>query len=172
GLLEAESGLNDAPVVIVVALLSSHHPHGWGAGALILGYELAVGAVIGAAVGVAAVLGLRRAALPAVGLYPLATLALALASYAAAASAHASGFLAVYVTALMMGNARLPHHRATTGFAEGVAWLAQIGLFVMLGLLSTPSRLPSAALPALAVGAALLFVARPLSVLVSTAWSG
>src|SRR3954469_10346325 len=54
GLLEAESGLNDAPVVIVVALLSSHHPHGWGAGALILVYELAVGAVIGAAVGVVA----------------------------------------------------------------------------------------------------------------------
>jgi cell volume regulation protein A len=87
---------------------------------------------------------------------------------AAAASAHASGFLAVYLTSLWLGNARLPHRRTTVGFADGLAWLAQIGLFVMLGLLATPARLGSAVLPALAIGAALLLVARPLSVLVST----
>jgi cell volume regulation protein A len=133
-----------------------------------LGYELVVGAGIGLAIAVVAVAGLRRAALPAAGLYPIATVALALASYAAAASLHASGFLAVYITALVLGNARLPHRRATLGFADGLAWLAQIGLFVMLGLLATPSRLLSAVPPALAIGAVLVGVARPLSVLVST----
>src|SRR5436309_9445397 len=167
-LLEAESGLNDAPVVIAVTLLSSRHVHGVGDAVALLGYELAIGAVVGAAVGVVAVAGLRRAALPAVGLYPIATLALALASYAAAASLHASGFLAVYITALALGNARLPHRRAPLGFADGVAWLAQIGLFVMLGLLAVPSRLGSAILPALLIGATLVAVARPLSVLVAT----
>jgi cell volume regulation protein A len=168
-MLEAESGLNDAPVVIAVTLLSSHDVHGVGEAAALLGYQLAVGAAVGAAFAVLAVTGLRRAALPAAGLYPIATVALALASYAAAATLHASGFLAVYITTLALGNARLPHRRATLGFADGLAWLAQIGLFVMLGLLAVPSRLLSAVLPALAIGAALVVVARPLSVIVSTA---
>lgn len=168
-MLEAESGLNDAPVVIAVTLLSAHDVHGVGDAVTLLGYELAVGAAIGAAFSGLAVAGLRRAALPAAGLYPIATVALALASYAAAASLRASGFLAVYITALALGNARLPHRRATLGFADGLAWLAQIGLFVMLGLLAVPSRLLSAVLPALAIGAGLVLVARPLSVVVSTA---
>jgi len=167
-LLEAESGLNDAPVVIAVTLLSSPKVHGFADALGLLAYELAVGAAVGGAVGFIAVAALRRAALPAVGLYPIATLALALASYAAAATLHASGFLAVYITALALGNARLPHRRATLGFADGVAWLAQIGLFVMLGLLAVPSRLASALLPALAIGTALVLLARPLSVIVST----
>ncbi|MDQ1698922.1 MAG: potassium/hydrogen antiporter [Frankiaceae bacterium] len=167
GVLEAESGLNDAPVVILATLLSTGHS-GAGNIAWHVGYELAVGACIGVAAGVLGAAGLRRAALPAVGLYPIATLGVAIASYAAAASAGASGFLAVYVTGLILGNAGLPHRRATLGFANGVAWLAQIGLFVMLGLLVTPSRLGAALLPALAIAAALLVLARPLSVLAST----
>ena len=167
GILEAESGLNDAPAVILVTLLARHHG-GAGRAALTLGYELVVGAAIGLAVAAVATQALRRAALPAVGLYPVATIAIAIASYAAAAAAGASGFLAVYLTTLWLGNARLPHHRATLGFAEGLAWLAQIGLFVMLGLLATPSRLGSAIAPALAIGGVLVLVARPLSVLLST----
>ena len=104
--------------------------------------------------------------LPASGLYPLATIAFAVLAYAGAASLHASGFLAVYLTALRLGNADLPHRPAVRAFAEGIAWLAQIGVFVMLGLLASPSRLPDAALPALAIGAVLLVLARPLAVLV------
>ena len=167
-LLEAESGLNDAPAVIAVTLLSSGSVHSPLHAVALLGYELVVGAAVGGLFAVGGVAALRRAALPAAGLYPVATLALALASYAAAASIGASGFLAVYLTTLALGNAALPHRRATLGFADGVAWLAQIGLFVMLGLLSVPSRLPSAVLPALAIAAALVLVARPLSVLAST----
>jgi potassium/hydrogen antiporter len=169
GALEAESGLNDAPAVIVVTLLASRNPHGVGHAALTLVYELGVGAAIGLLVGWAASEGLRRAALPATGLYPIATLTCALASYAAASAAGASGFLAIYLTALWLGNARLPHRRSTVGFANGVAWLAQIGLFVMLGLLVNPDRLGHAVLPALGIGAALLLVARPVSVFLSTA---
>ena len=166
-LLEVESGVNDAPAVILVTALSAAGESVGGAAAR-LGYELAVGAAIGVGIGVLGVALMRRAALPAAGLYPVATLALAVASYAAAASAHASGFLAVYVTGLLLGNASLPHRRATAGFVEGIGWLAQIGLFVMLGLLADPSRLASAILPALAIGFALLLVARPASVFAST----
>jgi potassium/hydrogen antiporter len=163
--IEAESGLNDAPVVIVVTLLSTHG--GPGHGALALGYQLANGAAFGLTVGALGTVALRRAALPAVGLYPIATIAFAVGSYAAAAAVHASGFLAVYLTSVWLGNARLPHRRATLGFAEGIGWLAQIGLFVMLGLLATPSDLASSILPALAVGLVLLVLARPLAVLAS-----
>jgi potassium/hydrogen antiporter len=170
GMLEGESGLNDAPAVLAVTMLSQagHHAPSL---ALIAGevvYELAAGAAIGLAAGLIGALALRRLALPASGLYPIAILALIVAGYGAASVAHASGFLAVYVSALVLGNARLPHGPAIRGFAEGVAWLAQIGLFVMLGLLASPVRLPGQILPAVAAAAALMLLARPVSVVLAT----
>jgi cell volume regulation protein A len=170
GTLEAESGLNDPPAVLAVTLLSqlgSHAP----TPALIVGmvaYQLAAGAVIGAAIGFLGAWGLRKVALPASGLYPIAVLALIVAGYGAASLARASGFLAVYVAALVLGNHRLPHGPATRGFAEGVGWLAQIGLFVMLGLLASPARLPRQVLPALVIAGLLMLVARPAAVLAAT----
>ncbi|MFC4055431.1 potassium/proton antiporter [Actinomadura syzygii] len=169
GLLEAESGFNDAPVVIIVVTLSTHT----GVPNLaelfgVMVYELAAGAIIGIVVGWLGAQGLRRVALPASGLYPIAVLSLSIGSYGAATLLHASGFLAVYVSAVVLGNARLPHRPATRGFAEGVGWLAQIGLFVMLGLLASPSELPRQIVPALVVGFVLLLIARPVSVVVST----
>jgi cell volume regulation protein A len=167
--LEAESGLNDAPVVLVVTLLSTgaFDEHPWWATVGLIGYELLAGALIGLVIGAAGGWLLRRAALPAAGLYPLATVALTVLGYASGTALHASGFLAVYVTGVVLGNARLPHRHAILGFADGVAWLAQIGLFVLLGLLAWPSRLLEAVLPALIVGIALTLLARPLSVLLS-----
>jgi cell volume regulation protein A len=102
-------------------------------------------------------------------LYPVAVLALAVGAFAVADVLHASGFLATYLCGLVLGNARLPHRHATRGFAEAFGWLAQIGLFVMLGLLADPSRLPSAVLDALLVGLVLTLFARPASVLLSLA---
>ncbi|HLH82367.1 MAG TPA: potassium/proton antiporter [Trebonia sp.] len=167
GILEGESGLNDPPSVLAVTLLSQHGPHGTSP-ALITGeiiWELAAGAAIGIAVGLLGMLFLRRVALPATGLYPVAVLALAVGAYGAADLARGSGFLAVYACAVLLGNVRLPHGPATRGFAEGVGWLAQIGLFVMLGLLASPARLPPQILPALAAGLILVLVARPVAVL-------
>ncbi|RFU43500.1 potassium/proton antiporter [Actinomadura logoneensis] len=172
GLLEAESGFNDAPVVIVVVTLSAAKAAGHApnlvelAGVMV--YELAVGGLIGFSVGWAGVYMLRRMALPASGLYPIAVLSMTVGSYGAANLLHSSGFLAVYVSALVLGNARLPHRPATRGFAEGIAWLAQIGLFVMLGLLASPADLPAQIVPALVIGFVLLLVARPLSIMIST----
>lgn len=170
GILEAESGFNDAPVIIlVVALSTTAHLDGGEFGRILaeLLVELSVGAAVGLVVGRLGAEAIRRVALPSSGLYPLAVLAVAILAYAAAGPLHGSGFLAVYLAALILGNTRLPHRPATRGFAEGLAWLAQIGLFVMLGLLVTPSQLGDAIVPALVVGLALLLVARPLSVLVS-----
>src|SRR5690349_6964896 len=167
--LEAESGLNDAPVVLLVVLLSAtavvEHP--WWYEVLMVGYELAAGAAIGFAVGAAGRWTLRRAALPSAGLYPIAAVGLTVLAYAAGAVAHASGFIAVYVAGVVLGNGRLPHRRAVLGFADGLAWVAQIGLFVLLGLLASPGRLGDALVPALVVGLALVLLARPLSVVVA-----
>jgi cell volume regulation protein A len=168
GLLEAESGFNDAPTVILVVLFSETPLH-LNPVSLVatLVFELAAGAAVGLAVGWLGRVAMRRLALPSSGLYPLAVFGLGYVAFAAAGVAHASGFLAAYVSALVLANSGLPHRAATRSFAEGLGSLAQIGLFVLLGLLITPSELGSALLPALVVGLVLLVVARPLSVLCS-----
>lgn len=168
GTLELESGMNDAPVYIAVVLLASGASlHWWSL--LLVGYELVFGAVVGVALGLAGAWALRRAALPATGLYPLATIGVCVLAFAAAQGVHASGLLATYVAGLVLGNAQLPHRSDTVSFAEGLGWLAQIGLFVLLGLYASPSRLPAVLIPALIAGAVLILLARPLSVLLATA---
>ncbi|MFF2025928.1 potassium/proton antiporter [Streptomyces sp. NPDC058171] len=168
GVLEAESGFNDAPVVILVVAFSTAGPiESW---YVLLGkitLELAIGAAIGIAVGVLGAYALRHVALPASGLYPIAVMAIAVTAYAAGALAHGSGFLAVYLAAMVLGNAKLPHAPATRGFAEGLGWIAQIGMFVLLGLLVTPHDLADDILPAIVIGLVLTAVARPLEVVLS-----
>ncbi|QYN32814.1 potassium/proton antiporter [Pseudonocardia sp. DSM 110487] len=168
GVLELESGSNDAPVVIAVVLLASDDPITWLTPALVA-YELAAGGVLGVLFGLGGAWALRRAALPATGLYPLATLAVCVLAYSAGQFAHASGLLAVYVAALVLGNADLPHRGDVRSFAEGMGWLAQIGLFVLLGLYASPPRLVDAIVPALVAGVVLIVAARPLSVLAAAA---
>jgi cell volume regulation protein A len=168
GSLEAESGLNDAPTVVLVTLISAGGSHG------VLGFlgeiawELGVGVLGGLAVGFGGAWLMRRSALPSSGLYPLSVLSFTVLAYAGTAALHGSGFAAVYVSALILGNADLPHRAATRSFSEGVAWLAQIGLFVMLGLLVSPGRIDLSTVgTAIVAGLALTFVARPISVAVS-----
>jgi potassium/hydrogen antiporter len=166
GALELESGLNDAPVFIAVLLLAAGDSWSWWT-PLLVGYELVTGAAIGVALGFAGAWLLRRSALPATGLYPLATVAVCLLAFAGGQLAHASGLLATYAAGLVLGNSRLPHRSDTLSFAEGLGWLSQIGLFVLLGLYASPRNLPGAVLPALVAAAVLVLAARPLSVLLS-----
>jgi cell volume regulation protein A len=174
GLLEAESGFNDAPAVIIVVALVTRatggvaHPVWLLVAEAVL--ELAVGAAVGLACGFAGAWLLRRVALPSSGLYPIAVMGLAGAAFGAADVLHGSGFLATYLAALVLGNARLPHGAAVRGFAEGLGWMAQIGLFVLLGLLADPARLPGRFLPGVVVGLAVVLLARPLGVLLSLSW--
>jgi cell volume regulation protein A len=171
-LLEAEAGFNDAPVVVIVSIVASGS---WGEMAawlipIVVVVEIIGGAIIGIAVGYLGRFVLPRLALPGVGLYPIAALALIVFSYGAASVLHASGFMAVYISAILIGSAKkLPHRRSILGFSDGLSWIAEISLFVMLGLLADVGRLPEA-IP-LALGAVLLLVifARPLSAIVSLA---
>lgn len=166
GALEIESGINDAPAYIAVVVLAEGATVDWSLPLLVV-YELAAGLVIGLAFGWGGAQALRRAALPATGLYPLATVAVCVVAYSTGQLAHASGLLATYVAGLVLGNSRLPHRSDTLSFAEGLGWLAQIGLFVLLGLFASPNRILESVIPGLVAGAVVLLLARPLSVALS-----
>jgi potassium/hydrogen antiporter len=176
GALEAESGLNDASAVLLVMFASSFavgRPVEFGIPGVIglIVLELLGGMAIGGALGWLGAQILRRVALPSSGLYPLAILVWTIFAYGITALIHASGFAAVYVCALILGNAQLPHRAATRSFVEGIGWIAQIGLFVMLGLLAFPDRVTlRAALIAVTAGLFLTLVARPASVVACAAW--
>ncbi|WP_148612353.1 potassium/proton antiporter [Nocardioides rubriscoriae] len=171
GSLEAESGLNDAPTVVLVTLISTGAVADNGVlGMLgIIVFELVLGVALGLLVGFGGAWVMRRVALPSSGLYPLAVISLAFLAYGTTTALHGSGFAAIYVAALVLGNSDLPHRQTTRSFAEGIAWLAQIGLFVMLGLLLSPGRITLDIVgTAILAGLLLTFVARPVSVLVSS----
>ena len=126
-----------------------------------------MGALVGGLTGWLGTQLLRRVTIPSSGLFSIAVIGLAVLAYAGAAVLHSSGFLAVYVAGLVLGNSRLAHRSAVRGFAEALGWLAHIGLFVLLGLLAAPHRLSAQIWPALALGVVLTLVARPLSVFAS-----
>lgn len=173
GTLEFESGLNDAPIVVLVVAISAGdiQNEGWWSFTGLIVFEIVVGSIVGLLVGFCAARLLRDLALPASGLYPLVVLAFTLLAYGSAAFIHASGFAAVYLAALVLGNADLPHRRATRSFVEGIGWLAQIALFVMLGLLASPETFELwHVTTGLAAGAILTFVARPLSIAACAIW--
>jgi len=176
GLLEAEAGFNDAPVVILVVALAAQaspssaspgSPPAWWELALMAAAELAVGAAVGLLIGYAGGHLMRRIGSSSSGLFSIGVVSLTVLAYAAGSQLHASGFLAAYLSALVLGNMRLPHRAAVRGFAQGLGWLAQIGLFVLLGLLVNPSQLLTQIPSAIVIGLVLLLVARPLSVIVS-----
>lgn len=164
--LEGESGFNDPPAIVLVSVVASD---AWGQSSVMgmIGtgiYQLVAGALIGLVIARIGQVLLSRISLPSSGLYPLATLTIAMVAFAGAGAAGGSGLLAAYVAGIWLGNRALPHHSTTEGFTESLGWLAQIALFIMLGLLASPSELPAAVIPALVIGSALTFVARPISV--------
>lgn len=175
-ILEGESGLNDAPVVLLVAIGTQ-----WAMGQLpeggpavivgLIAVELVGGLLLGAAIGYLGARMLQGVALPASGLYPLAAMSVVVFAYGVGVAVHVSGFAAVYVCALILGNSSLPHRNATRSFAEGIGWVSQIGLFVMLGMLAVPERLtPFVVFEGLVIGAFVTFVARPLSTVLCMMW--
>ena len=167
-ILEAESGLNDpfaALLVIGLVEWSTTSDFGTLDGVVLLARQAGIGAVGGMAVGLAGVWLLRRLPLPSAGLAPVITVAVALAGAVGVSALNGSGLLAAYLIGLVIGDARIPHAAVVRGFLQGSAWLAQLGLFVLLGLLVTPSRMFDEGAAPILVAVALVLVARPLAVL-------
>ena len=164
--LEVESGINDpfaiflTLVLVEILLVGSK---AWSEIALLLAKEAILGGLIGYAGGRAVVLVLNRLDLPQ-GLHAPFVATGALVIFALAQTAHGSGFLAVYIAGLVVGNSATRAHNTVVAFLDAATWLAQIAMFVLLGLLAWPDRLPKTILPALAVAATLMLVARPAAV--------
>ena len=171
--LEGESGMNDpVALLLVVGFIDWIELPDYGAPemALALAGKLALGLVVGVAVGFTAREAFRRIDLPSPGLYPVASLATAALAYGLAEVPEGSGFLSVYIAALILGTGYVPARGATVAFHQGMSWTVQISLFTLLGLLVFPSGLGEIALQGLALSAALMFVARPLAALTATAF--
>ena len=169
--LEGEAGMND-PVAILLVLGFIEwieHPD-YGLLDLLQEFviELVVGGAVGLLVGRGATWAFRNVTLPTAGLYPVASLAAAGLAFGGGQVLHGSGFLAVYLTGLAIGSSSSPAARTVQTFHDGLAWVAQIVLFLSLGLLVFPSELPGVALNGLAITALLLVVARPVGVFVGT----
>jgi cell volume regulation protein A len=172
--LEGESGMNDpVALLLVIGFIEWIQEPGYGLAdmASLLVLKLALGAAIGLALGWGAVKVLDRIQLPSDGIYPVATIAIAGLAYGLAEVAHGSGFLAVYLTALALGSARIPARRTVVAFHQGLGWVAQISLFILLGLLVFPSSLDQVAVEALALSAVLILIARPVAAFVATVFS-
>ncbi|HET6867254.1 MAG TPA: potassium/proton antiporter [Solirubrobacteraceae bacterium] len=169
--LEGESGLNDpVAVVLVLAFIDLLTQPGYDVGDLtvLLVRELGIGLLVGLLVGFAAVHALRRARLATAGLYPVASLTVAALAYGGADTLHGSGFLAVYLAGLMVGSATIPAERTIVSFHQGLGWLAQVAMFLTLGLLVFPSQLSSVAVKGTALALVLVLLARPVAVAIAT----
>jgi cell volume regulation protein A len=164
--LEVESGVNDPfaifmTLVLVEILLVGSKP--WPEIVTFLLREAILGGLIGYAGARAVVWVLNKLDLPQ-GLHAPFVATGALVIFALAQTAHGSGFLAVYIAGLVVGNSSTRAHNTVVVFLDAATWLAQIAMFVLLGLLAWPHRLMGAILPGLAVAAALMLIARPAAV--------
>jgi cell volume regulation protein A len=170
--LEGESGMNDpVALLLVIGFIEWIQEPGYGLADMagLLALKLALGAAIGVALGRLAVAALDRIQLPSDGIYPVATIAIAALAYGLPELVHGSGFLAVYLTALALGSARIPARRTVVAFHQGLGWVSQISLFILLGLLVFPSSLDQVAVQALALSAVLILLARPVAAFAATA---
>ena len=172
--LEGESGMNDPiAVLLVVGFIDWIEMPSYGAAEMAIEFsiKLSLGLVAGLVIGLGARTAFRRLDLPSPGLYPVASLGTGALAFGLAEVAHGSGFLSVYIAALVLGTGSIPARGSTLAFHQGMSWTAQIALFFLLGLLVFPSGLGGIALDGLILSAVLIFAARPLAAVVSTAFS-
>lgn len=167
--LELESGSNDPVAVFLTSAFLALRTDGNMPVAGIIGMflaQLVVGAVVGVVVGRVSGLVINRLRLEYEGLYPAVLIAVVLLSFGLAGVLGGSGFLAVYLAGIVLSGVDLIHKKSLRRFADGLAWLMQIAMFLALGLLVFPSDLAPVAPRAMLLAAIVLFVARPLATLV------
>jgi potassium/hydrogen antiporter len=172
-LLELESGLNDPMAVILTTALTANllRPGSESLWTIVreVAMEMAIGAAVGWVIGQLAAWRVSRLRLPAPGLYPAFTLGIACLAYGIPTLMHGSGFLSVYIAAVVLGSGELPYATSVRRVHDALGWLSQIVMFLLLGLLVVPSRLVPVVGLGLAVALVLVFVARPLAVAVCLA---
>jgi potassium/hydrogen antiporter len=173
--LEGEAGMNDpVAVLLVTGFISWIQQPDYNALDMLVAIveELIIGGAVGIAVGWLAVRMLRQVSLASAGLYPVASLAFAAVAFGGADVLHGSGFLAVYLAGLVIGSSATPARRTITTFHDGLAWVAQLGMFLVLGLLVYPSDFGDVWFKGVILALVLVFVARPIATFASTIGMG
>lgn len=169
--LEAESALNDPMAifltVLALTILSAPNPSYWQL-LVFLVWQAISGIALGFGMGHLAVWIVNRFKLGEGVLYPAFFFSAAMLTYSAGSLLNGSGFLAVYLFGIIIGNSSIPYRQKVGEFHEGIAWLAQVTVFTLLGLLVFPSQLISVAVPGLILAAILTFIARPIAVAICT----
>lgn len=169
-LLEFESASNDPMAVILtlgfIHLITNPEASIWSMVFLLI-QQMALGIIIGFVMGKAIVFKVNRLRLDYEGLYPVLTLALVIFTYGLTASVGGSGFLAVYIAGLILGGSDFVHKQSLTRFHDGLAWLMQIIMFLILGLLVFPSQVVPIILSGILISLFLIFIARPIGVFLS-----
>jgi cell volume regulation protein A len=171
-LLELESGCNDPMAVfLTISMITLIQTPGMGVMPLIghFVWQMALGVALGFAFGWGTVQLINRLKLDFEGLYPVLTMAVVLLTYGLCEALGGNGFLAVYVAGAVMGSQNFLHRRSLIIFHDGLAWLVQIGMFIVLGLLVFPRQLPAVAVNGIGLSVYLLLFARPLSVFIALA---
>lgn len=169
-LLEMESGTNDPTAVFLTLGLTASIAQDKPLSPMIIGnfgWEMIIGAIWGLALGKLGIIAMKRLHLHFDAMYHVVSIVIVLASYAGAAIMHASGFLAVYVAGLMYGQGTFRQKKGLKRFHEGIAWLMQITMFLVLGLVVFPSKLSAVAIEGTLVSLVLIFIARPIGVFLS-----
>ncbi len=169
-ILEIESGSNDPVAYMMTIIFLSLLSGGEVSIPLMLAKQLIFGIGIGALLGKLTALVLRKVDFKIEGLYPIFVVAVGLLSYALAEWLGGNGYLSVYLTGFIVGNSKIKHKKSLMHFLDGISWLMQIMIFFCLGLLSFPSRFGTVILPALAISAFLIFVARPIATFGILSW--
>jgi cell volume regulation protein A len=173
--LEAETGLNDPfAIALVIGLIDWIEKPSFGAAdlAVLVVRQLVIGLAVGLALGALATRVFARLPTSIGPFVPVSSVAAAALAFGLADVAGGSGFLAVYLVGLAIGGTPSRYRRQLVTFHEGLAYLAQVALFVVLGLLVFPSRLGAVALDGLALALLLSVVIRPAAVLLSTVFNG
>jgi cell volume regulation protein A len=171
--LEAEAGFNDpVAILLVIGFIDWITQPGYGLLDMVGLFlqQISIGLAVGLAVGFAAVWAFRRVNFATGGLYPVASMAAGALAFGAADSLHGSGFLSVYLAGLVLGSAAIPARNTIRVFHQGFAWVAQIGLFLTLGLLVFPSQLDDVWVEGTVLALVLVLIARPLATAVATAF--
>ena len=172
--LELESGSNDVMayflMIFFMGILTQGKEISLLAAIPMFFKEMLIGGIVGVLVGKAMELVVNKAQLAYESLYPGLTLSMILFTYSATNFIHGSGFLAVYIAALMLGRQNFLHKKSLIRFYDGVTWLMQVVMFIVLGLLVFPKRLIPIAGSGILISLALMFIARPLGVFLSLAF--
>lgn len=166
-LLELESGSNDPMALFLtvsIVAFAAQESVSWLSFLRNFAISMPVGLLVGVAAGVTAAWLLDRVKLEYEGLYPVLSMSVVLLAYGLSESLHGNGFLTVYACGIVLGNKDIANKRSLLRFHDGVAWLMQIVMFLVLGLLVYPSRLPGIAVSGVLVSLFLMLAARPAAV--------